>query len=386
MNDNIDNRLYQYFKNVDVPEELDIVIENAFNEKEKHKNKLYHQYILKVASVLIIFVLIGSIVFAKNIANYITELFAHTHQGVVKALENGYVTSIDMDYIYSTETGVKIDSIIMDEFNLIITFKLRIKENFEDIRDIKIPDLMITDENNNIIFCDYENVEGYEEFCKKNNIEYSKMNMHNNYTDNGYATEITEEDDQIAVTYKAYSSGYPRSKRLYIDFKNIILESRKLEDGIITKTGGWKIQLDLPEEFYNREVAYYVVKDGSDKANNIRITNAVVSNTETKISFTNIVEQYMEVEESEIEEKMEAKLEELLNEEGIFYNDIEIENENGEIFKRTAVNDAGGIIYNINGSITGTETFTMTKYDMTDTIKIRMIRGNKEIIINLTRK
>ena len=49
MNDNIDNRLYQYFKNVDVPEELDIVIENAFNEKEKHKNKLYHQYILKVA-------------------------------------------------------------------------------------------------------------------------------------------------------------------------------------------------------------------------------------------------------------------------------------------------------------------------------------------------
>lgn len=388
MDDIIDAKLYKYFENIEVPEKLDNIIEKSITKKKRYKNKIYNQYVLKVASIFIIFVLAGSIVFAKDIANYIIELFAYTHQGVVRALENGYIATIDMDYIYSNEAGIKIDSIMMDEYNLLMTFTLRTKENISNIRHIEIPDLMITDENNNIVFCDYANSKGYEEYCKKYKIEYSKKNMRNNYTNNGYATEILKkEGNQVTFVYKMYSRGYPKSKKLNINFKDINLKEKAIEAPIITTNGVWKINIDLPEEFYNRDISYYTVKDGSDEVNNIKITNAAVSNTEMKISFKSIANNYNETEGNSVEEKVENKMQDLLNGKGRFYDEIEVENEKGEKFKRTQVTDADGTTYSvIDGSVRGSATFTLTKYDMTDNIKLRMFRGNKEIVINLTRK
>ena len=387
MNDSIDMKLYQYFENVSIPNELDKVIEQAIPKKKQRKSYKYNQYLARVASIFVICILAGGIVFAKDIANYVTELFAHTHQGVVKALENGYVANIDMDYAYSKDTGIKVDSIVMDDFNLLITFTLKLEENIDSITHLEITDLLVTDENKNIVFCNYDNVKVYEDYCKKNNIPYSKKNMRNNYTDGGYATEIIKkENNEITFTYKMYSRGYPKSKQLNINFKNIALKEKVLEPATITKDGIWKIQIELPQEFYNRDIAYYQVKDGSDKENNIEITNAIVSNTETKIEFNSVTDSFSKIEGSSMEEIIENKMNALLNGEGNFYDEIEIENEEGKVFKRTQTNDLGGITYSMDGSIRGSATFTMTKYDMTDTIKLRIIRDEEVIVINLTRK
>ena len=158
MNDSIDMKLYQYFENVSIPNELDKVIEQAIPKKKQRKSYKYNQYLARVASIFVICILAGGIVFAKDIANYVTELFAHTHQGVVKALENGYVANIDMDYAYSNDTGIKVDSIMMDDFNLLITFTLKLEENIDNINHLEITDLLVTDENKNIVFCNYDNI------------------------------------------------------------------------------------------------------------------------------------------------------------------------------------------------------------------------------------
>lgn len=384
MDDIIDMKLYKHFENIEVPDRLDNIIEKSITKKRRYENKIYNFYGLKVASIFIIFILVGSIVFA----NYIIELFANTHQGVVRALENGYIAKIDMDYVYSNETGIKIDSVMMDEYNILMTVTLKMQENINNINHIEIPDLMITDENDNIIFCDYANIKGYEDYCKRHKIDYSKKNMKNNYTNNGYATEVLKkEKNQITFVYKLYSRGYPKSKKLNINFKEINLKENAIEVPSITKKGVWKISIDLPEEFYNRDISYYTVKDGSDEKNNIKITYAVVSNTEMKISFESIINKYNELGEDNLEKKVENKMQDLLNGKGVFYNDIEVENEKGEKFKRTQVTDTDGTTYSVlDGSVRGSATFSLTKYDMSDNIKLRMYRDNKEIIINLTRK
>jgi len=190
MSDNIDKQLYQYFENISVPKKLDDIIERTIQTKEYQKRKKYNQYLLKVASLFIIFVISGSIVFAKNIVNSILEIFTDTHQGIVKAIENGYIADIDMEYIYSNELGIRVNTVIMDDYNLCITFRIQTEKNIDNINYVELPDLVINDEKDNLIFCSYNNVKGYEAFCKKNHIIYNKNNMQNNYTNNGYATEI----------------------------------------------------------------------------------------------------------------------------------------------------------------------------------------------------
>ena len=84
--------------------------------------------------------------------------------------------------------------------------------------------------------------------------------------------------------------------------------------------------------------------------------------------------------------KVENRIEELLKGKNKFYDDIEVENEKGEIFKRSQTSDAGGTIYSMDGSIKSLAKFTLTKYDVTDVLKVRITRKSETIIINLNRK
>ncbi len=386
MSDNIDKQLYQYFENISVPKKLDDIIERTIQTKEYQKRKKYNQYLLKVASLFIIFVISGSIVFAKNIVNSILEIFTDTHQGIVKAIENGYIADIDMEYIYSNELGIRVNTVIMDDYNLCITFRIQTEKNIDNINYVELPDLVINDEKDNLIFCSYNNVKGYEAFCKKNHIIYNKNNMQNNYTNNGYATEIiSKSGNEIVFALKMYSSNYPRSEKLYMNFKKIMMGESK-ENVSRIKNGIWKMEIELPKEFYNREVIYYTVKDRSDIENKLKVMSATISDTEMNIYFTNIVNNNENVESKDITMKVENRIEELLKGKNKFYDDIEVENEKGEIFKRSQTSDAGGTIYSMDGSIKSLAKFTLTKYDVTDVLKVRITRKSETIIINLNRK
>ena len=148
--------------------------------------------------------------------------------------------------------------------------------------------------------------------------------------------------------------------------------------------GNWNIEIELPTDFYNRSAIIYSVKDGSDKANNIILDQAIGSYTEIHLRFEvkGLIESY-----EPTKEEMDRLLAEniLTNPE----NDIKavLENEKGELFERGILNREGndGTRYHPSGDATVDMTIPITKDDYTDSMKLHLTVKGKEITINLSK-
>lgn len=387
---NIDNLIENTIqKQIYEPEEFEQAILTAFETK---KHTITHSnIIIKFISLISAFIAItAGVVFAKDISKWINNIFKPetTSNGIIQMAEDGYIQNTDMDFIEDNGISIKIDSILMDDYNLDIVFEVKTKENIKPIYNIEISDLIISDENNNIIYCSYDRVDLYEDFCKKHNIEFSNKNMHNNYTNEGYQTEVIERtDNSVKFLYKLYSTGYPKSKKLIFDFKNINIISsvENITNNRVSQNlkGKWNIEVDLPEVFYNRKNLIYSVKDKSDKKSNIILKEATGTYTEMHIELTikKFRKGYKPTEEGldnllkEISENTE--------------NDIiaTLENQNGKIFEIVTLNREGGNgrTYHSNGDVTCYFTFPITRDEYTNILKLNLTIKGKKTTINLSK-
>ncbi len=387
---NIDNLIENTIqKQIYEPEEFEQVIVTAF-ETKKH-TIIHSNIIIKFISLISAFIAItASVVFAKDISKWINNIFKPetTSKGIIQMAEDGYIQNTNMDFIEDNGISVKVDNILMDDYNLDIVFEVKSKGNIEPIYNIEISDLIISDENNNLIYCSYDRIDLYEDFCKKHNIEFSNKNMHNNYTNEGYQTEVIERtDNSVKFLYKLYSTGYPKSKKLIFDFKNINIISRveNITNDRVSQNleGEWNIEVDLPEVFYNRKNLIYSVKDKNDKKNNIILKEAIGTYTEMRIELT--IKKYGKVYEP-TEEGLDNFLKEILN---IPENDIiaTLENQNGKIFEKVISNKEGsnGRVYHPNGDVTCYFTFPITRDEYTNILKLNLTIKDKRITINLSK-
>lgn len=389
--DNIDIMIENVMqKQIYEPQGFEQAILTAFEDRKQYK--IHSSIIIKIISAITAFITITiGVVFAKDISKWINNIFnpETTSKGVIQLAENGYIQNPDMDFIENNGISIKIDNILMDDYNLDIVFEVKTEENIESIYNIEISDLIISDENNNLIYCNYDRVDLYEDFCKKYNIEFSNKNMHNNYTNEGYQSEVIEKtNNSVKFLYKMYSSGYPKSKKLIFNFKNINITSNYKE--IINNKsnqnlkGDWNIEVDLPESFYNRKTLIYIVKDGSDKNNNIILKEAIGTYSEIHIALT--IKQFGKGYEP-TEQGLEKLIEEIFDNE----NDIigTLENQNGKVFEIAISNKEGnsGRTYHPNGDVTCYFTFPITKDDYTDTLKLNLYleKTKKNITINLSK-
>ena len=388
--DNLDTIIENTIQNeIYVPQEFEQAILTAFTTK---KNRIHSNIIIKLISAISAFIAItAGVVFAKDISKWINNIFnpETTSKGIIQMAENGYIQDTNMDFIESNDISIKIHNILMDDYNLNVVFEAETKENLENINYVEILDLIISDENSNIIFCNYDRKDLYEEFCKKHNIEYSEKNMHNNHTDGGYQTEIIEKtDNSIKFLYKMFSSNYPKSKKLIFNFKEINIAPSSLSimnnENFEKLKGSWNIEIELQSEFYNRNAIIYSVKDESDKNNNVILEQAVGSYTEMHLQFTvkGLIEPYETTKES-----MDRLLEDniLANPK----NDIKavLENENGKTIERVMLNREGndGTTYHPSGDATVYMTIPITKEDYTDNMKLYLTIKEKKITINLSK-
>lgn len=359
-------------------------INTAFTNENITKKYAIKNLIKAIIALITGILITTSAVFAKDISNFISNIFQPQTigMGVIEMAENGYMENTNMEFIESNGILIKVDNILMDDYNLDIVFEVQTKENIEPIYNIEISDLIISDENNNLIYCNYDRVDLYEEFCKKNNLEFSNKNMHNNFTDGGYQTEVIERtDNSVKFLYKMYSDNYPKSKKLIMNFKNIIIKSNIEEDSQNLK-GNWNIEIQLSEEIYNREMVTYTIKDGTDKANNVILEEAKGSYTEMHITL--LVKQMgtkFEPTEKGLDDFLMS-----LN----FKDDIipTLENEKGRIFERSisSSDGNGGCTYHPNGDITLYITFPITKDEYTDTLKLKLTKNDSTINIHLSKK
>ena len=387
---NIDNLIENVIqKPIYEPQEFEQAILTAF-ETKKH-TIIHSNIIIKFISLISAFIAItAGVVFAKDISKWINNIFKPetTSNGIIQMAEEGYIQNTNMDFIEDNGISIKIDSILMDDYNLDIAFEVKTEENIKPIYNIEISDLIISDENNNIIYCSYDRVDLYEDFCKKHNIEFSNKNMHNNYTNEGYQTEVIERtDNSVKFLYKLYSTGYPKSKKLIFDFKNINIISRveNITNDRVSQNleGEWNIEVDLPEVFYNRKNLIYSVKDKSDKKSNVILKEAIGTYTEMHIELT--IKKFRKGYKP-TEKELDRFLNEILNtsEEDIIAT---LENQNGKIFEIVTLNKEGGNgrTYHPNGDVTCYFTFPITRNEYTNILKLNLTIRDKKVTINLSK-
>lgn len=235
--DEIDNMLFSYFdNNKDIPLSTQDTIINAFNRPSKPISLVYK--IQKVAIILICFVILTTgVVFAKDIIKFITSLFSNTTEGIDKAVENGYVQNVDMDFIYDNGIGIKVDYLIMDDSNLDISFVYDVGD-YSDVDAVALNEYIIRDENGNVIYYNFEdyktnfNGESLATYC------YNINRLPKTF------------DNYLHESILFAGNNFPKCKNLVFEIISIKKQNNKID-------GNWIFNINLSSKILERNNNYY---------------------------------------------------------------------------------------------------------------------------------
>jgi len=265
--------------------------------------------------------------------------------------------------------------------------------------------------------------EVFDDYCKEHNLPYIFGEFNENYMNNGLNSFIKYRNsttNQINLVYNISADQFPKSKKLKFNFSKILLNEiyqNEKENNIIL-TGNWEINIDVPQKMYNRQTVSYKVKSCSNQ--NFNITTAFASDTGFEIGIIiNEVQKpqnYLQVLNAEIQQELNegkiteteveerkntllrtSKYQELIDQ----YYPIEdtphaesdsgnieytsyIENEKGEKFEKSLSPSRRQDSNFIDGNrFSYYETFELTKYEITDRLKLQIIFKGKPVIIEL---
>ena len=194
----------QNYKNILNQTKMKIALKNFNTESTIKKNK-YAKYYLKVIFPLIICIIMSSITYATI---HFKNIFGdNSSKGVSIASNNNYIFNYtDNSYVESQGISVKVDSLLIDDFNLAINFSFNFNNNLPNpnINNIWINDMKIVDEENITIFGGNIEESGY-----KGSYSYLTSCTNNIYT----------------VSFSSPSNkAYPKSKVLYISFSTLKID------------------------------------------------------------------------------------------------------------------------------------------------------------------
>ena len=276
----------------------------------------------------------------------------------------------------------------MDDFNLSFTFSLildeiiNIKTSFENIYNIYISNCTITDEFDNLL--------------------YSNVKDFNNSGVNYFIKSKISNENKIDFIYNIYSyNNYPKSRKICLEINTIDIILKTLENGEkISVNGNWKLELDVPQAFYERSSIIYRVNDSN--CEEIKLNEFSVYNTGTKIELStqfdtqrDDISQILEQYKDESDEVIQAKLMEYAQanvnqiQDNNKLNSIQneyIENEKGEKFYlQESVDEKRGIFDNETGIFEYFASFELTKYDVTDKLFLNFEFNGEKVKIELIR-
>lgn len=370
--DEIDELFYNYFNsNKEVPNIIENGIKSVSFNSIKKENKIILLIKKFIITIIGITTIAGSVVFAKDISNFVKNFFGVIpSEGVDTAVNNGYVTVLNTEYQNADGIKIKMDSMLMDDINLCLNFIVTLDEKYDiekfKTSEISFDDLKIIDETGKIIFITHP---------------YDTENTYSGtYSFTKYL--IDKKTFRVSFTATDYINHFSRSKKLFIDFN--ILNSNKFiyNKGIVDDLykGDWYFEVDVPNEFYNRETVLYKVKNSN--LGQLEGVDAYLTNTTFRIYIPELITDKIEYFSQS-------------NSESIFswkpFNDVYVETSDGNRFYG---------YYGIEGSsgystpfyegkiadkiIGYSQTFDLTSYNATDELKIHIITNkNQEIIIEL---
>ena len=368
-NDEFDNKLFNYFEeNRQVPKIIhDSILEVELNRdkrNKKNKNIIYNFNIRKIAIAIISLATIStSVVYSKDIYQFAKNLF-NDNDGVNTAVENGYLhNNSEIIYSESNNTQTKIVDMIMDDYTLDLNIVALFDENIDvtGIENLEIPDLVITDDKNNILFC--PNDKAAEKYYIKKGLNVNNI-TNINTSASIFISRANKNNMSFTCNLSASTNKFPKSKEIYIQFNTIKLEGNTKK---YTVTGNWQNKIIVPDKFINRTSTLYKVINCNNE--NVYKNSILAEVYETGMHF----EMYMywgDYEEA-INKSEEMRKQNVLSGQLIRQEESYVENENGKKFYPSQSSDSdGGYGIGPDNILIKWETFNLTKYDMTDKLKV----------------
>lgn len=320
-----------------------------------------------IIAIIILLLLATSFVTAKIIIEY---FFKDASKGVKTAVDNGYIYETEL-IENSSDVDIQIEKIIMDDYSLNLMFNIKLPQTIKitEIKNCNFSDLFIVDENDNWLVTKFQNEKSIipkaEEI--RNMMNYPGLS-------NGNETShiACSSGDSIKYSYITNSNRFPKSRSLNIQLDQINLEMNNGDN--ITINGYWLIDVNLPEDFYNRKTIVYNLKSVSDSRFNFEFFT--VSKTGSIFMYTsrwNNPDYDPNDDKETYEKKFDAWLDNPKWHNIDLYRGIYVENENGEVFYQPGKSDSeGGTTVNWNGTIESLNSFELTEYSLTDKLWIHL--------------
>lgn len=297
----------------------------------------------------------------------INKFGANSSDGIQTAINNGYYSNVNTEYKEANGISTSIESFLIDDsnfdMNINVKFdsKYNLKEMLSNNGKIDIMDLKVVNEKNEKIFATRE-LES-EEMTALYKTEQEAMENYDSYM--GSYSETTEKISDDEIRFYLTATGNPvdfsTSQKLKVTFNKIrytYWEDDK--EKYVIYEGEWNYDIDVPSKMAKSNIVNYKLVSISDE--NYKFESAKVSNTAFKIYLSNCNE--------------------------ISWNDNEcVETSDGRKFYPAHRSDGDGeISVKEDGIVRYYNTFNLTNYDATDTLKVHVFKSNgEEVIIELVK-
>lgn len=361
-----------------------IAVSNFKMEENMSKKRINKSIFSSIAVACFIVATITGTAFAKDISNFVRGLFGpNASEGVDIAIDNGYVTEANTEYQNSNGIEIKVESFLLDDYNLDINFVVKVADNYniDEFERADFTDLVIKNENGDFIFNTGMDMQG------KTEEQIKEMYCGKEPYMGGYSfhkEKINDNEFKLVLTASGSSVPFPKSKCLVIDLTEIDtwawVDENSVEEGKIEKnyTGNWHFEIDVPEEQSNREGITYKAISCSEKQIDLNSITASLSKTAFKISIPKI-------------KTDKVNFDALHNYDNIsIYHMIALQKEyvetsKGKKFKPAQRSDGDGG-YGLPADEPETiidyhQTFNLTEFDATDTVTVHIFTNKDEEII-----
>ena len=390
-------------KEIYEPENYIRTIQNSLDTNDRH-HKYFNLY--KVAIIVICLLCTSGIAYATY--NYVKNNF-NRRKGIETAINNGYIMNVDGEPVTSNDVSLKINQILLDDYNLDISFGLEFKnmEIPDNIQAIEFENILIADENNNILYHSGSR-DIFDKFVKSNNLDFEYKDYNEKYINASSSNKFNFQDkNSINLIYNILNTStvFPKCTTINIYATNVSIHTSSEKYSISTD---FIIKQSIATTFENRNSINYIVKDNQFEniLNLEMITYPTGTNIKIKINTSdeitkqdnlkNLIEQAIEEKASNTFQTVDINgntyvtetERKLYMENEYFYNsirDIYIQNSLSDRFYVTSSVNTISKIYRSqeNHYLLYCNTLDMTTYNCTDIVTLHFTYNNTEYNIDL---
>lgn len=284
-------------KEIYEPENYIRTIQNSLDTNDRHR-KYFNLY--KVAIIVICLLCTSGIAYATY--NYVKNNF-NRRKGIETAINNGYIMNVDGEPVTSNDVSLKINQILLDDYNLDISFGLEFKnmEIPDNVQAIEFENILIADENNNILY-HLGSRDIFDKFVRSNNLNVEYRKYSDNYINSNSSNKsncTNSNNYNLVYNISANNVTFPKSKSLHIYIENVVLCTENNNSVI---NANWNLTSSLSSSFQNRDTVNYTYVSNEDN-------NDIVSVTATTYTTGTDIKLEMKVSTDKVDSK---KLKELI--------------------------------------------------------------------------